>query len=165
MSQRDETAEKISELKAQLGSDGGMSGLLDSGTDDTAESESSEDESDAPDTTTSGSADLPEMGESVGRTLGGLIGRRLGEAIGREFELDERMVTLATSYLDTMEDGEGAGRLVGSSTDETDETDDETEADTDSSELPEDLDELSTGELQSLADQLMGELEDRSEDG
>ncbi|EMA46537.1 hypothetical protein [Halococcus saccharolyticus] len=162
MSQRDETAEKISELKAQLGSDGGMSGLLDSGTDDTAESDTAEDESDAPDTTTSGSADLPEIGESVGRTLGGLIGRRLGEAIGREFELDERMVTMAMSYLDTMEDGEGIERLVGSSADETDE---ETEADTDSSELSDDFDELSTQELQSLADQLMDELEARSEDG
>lgn len=162
MSQRDETAEKISELKAQLGPDGGVSGLLDSDTDDSDASDADVDESDASDDSTVESADLPAIGESVGRTLGGLLGRRLGEAIGREFDLDERTVTLAMRYLDTMDEA-GVERLAGSSDDSDDETG--TNAGGDAAELPDDLDGLSTEELQSLADRLMDELEDRSEDG
>jgi hypothetical protein len=163
MSQRDETTEKISQLKDRLGSnDGGVTDLLDRGDDTDGGDESGTDASE----TSSSNANLPEVGESLGRTLGGLVGRRLGEALGRNVDLDERLVTLLVSYLETTDIEGAAESLVGGASDVAD-TDDTADEGTGNggSEPPEGLDEMSTDELQSLADQLMTELEERSEDG
>ena len=163
MSQRDETTEKISQLKDRLGSnDGGVTDLLDRGDDTDGGDESGTDASE----TSSSNADLPEVGESLGRTLGGLVGRRLGEALGRNVDLDERLVTLLVSYLETTDIEGAAESLVGGAPDVADNDDTADEGTGNGgSEPPEELDEMSTDELQSLADQLMTELEERSEDG
>ena len=166
MSQRDETTEKISQLKDRLGSnDGGVTDLLDRG-DDTADTDGGDGSGTDASETPSSDADLPEVGESLGRTLGGLVGRRLGEALGRNVDLDERLVTLLVSYLETTDIEGVAESLVGGASDVAD-TDDTADEGTGNggSEPPEGLDEMSTDELQSLADQLMTELEERSEDG
>lgn len=166
MSQRDETTEKISQLKDRLGSnDGGVTDLLDRG-DDTADTDGGDESGTDASETSSSNADLPEVGESLGRTLGGLVGRRLGEALGRNVDLDERLVTLLVSYLETTDIEGAAESLVAGASDVAD-TDDTADEGTGNggSEPPEELDEMSTDELQSLADQLMTELEERSEDG
>ena len=166
MSQRDETTEKISQLKDRLGSnDGGVTDLLDRG-DDTADTDGGDGSGTDASETSSSNADLPEVGESLGRTLGGLVGRRLGETLGRNVDLDERLVTLLVSYLETTDIEGAAESLVGGASDVAD-TDDTADEGTGNggSEPPEELDEMSTDELQSLADQLMTELEERSEDG
>ena len=166
MSQRDETTEKISQLKDRLGSnDGGVTDLLGRG-DDTDEGDGGDGSGTDASETSSSNADLPEVGESLGRALGGLVGRRLGEILGRSVDLDERMVTLLVHYLETTDIEGAAESLVGGASDvaDTDDTADE-ETDNGGSEPSEELDEMSTDELQSLADQLMTELEERSEDG
>jgi len=169
MSQRDETTEKLSQLKEQLGTDdGGVAGLLDRGddTDGSDSADTADGDTDASDAIGSGTADLPEIGESLGRALGGLVGRRLGKALGRNVDLDERMVSLLVSYLETTDFEGAAESLVGATTDDGDASDTASEDDDNgSSEPPDDFDEMSTDELQSMADQLMGELEERSEDG
>lgn len=151
MSQKEETIQKLSQLRTNLTREN--SGAL---------REKINLDTDAP------SYDN-RIGELVGRQLGEILGRRVGERLGHAF--DERFgreTTLSSitdpvsnaletdSESDTEDSEESAsGESSESADDDSDDSDDE--------EFEADLSELSTGKLQSLANQLMDELQQRSE--
>lgn len=161
MSQKEETIQKLSQLRTNLTSEENSGTLREKIDIDT---------------------DTPSydnrIGELAGRQLGEILGRRVGERLGHAF--DERFggeTTLSSitdpvsnaletvSESDTEESDTEESDTEESDTEESasDESSESADDDSDDEEFEADLSELSTGKLQSLANQLMDELQQRSE--
>lgn len=155
MSQKEETVRKLSQLRSSLTS-GESNELLDT-----------------VDLDTDGVSRGRVVGEVVGRRIGGILGRRMGERLDRVF--DERFGggTVLASVADALADVFTADEESETDTDtenssEPDETsEDEAREDEGSedeaSDSEVDVSEMSTEDLQSLATQLMNELQQRSD--
>ncbi|UPM45057.1 hypothetical protein [Halocatena salina] len=133
MSQKEETVQKLSRLRENLTSEKNGGALLET-------------------------VDIDRevykhaSGKMVGRQLGEIVGRRAGERLGHAFDerFDRSSITdVVSGVFETDEETE---------TGETEET-----AEDGSEESGTDVGEMSTEELQSLANQLMEELEQRNE--
>lgn len=147
MSQKEETIRKLSQLKEQSAFNDAVQDSLDlpSGIEiDVGELSLDR---------------LGTIGEALGKALGALIGRRIGEALGRELDLGSENEALVNSLLDQVGSDESADGDDGSEREgNTEESTSDENADGDGN-----LNEKSTEELQSLADELMNELDERSE--
>lgn len=148
MSQKEETIQKLSQLRTNLTREN--SGAL----------------REKIDLDRDGPSYDNRIGELVGRQLGEILGRRVGERLGHVFDESFGGETTLSSLTDPVsnaletdsesdtEDSEESG---------SDESSESADDDSDDEELEADLSELSTGKLQSLANQLMDELQQRSE--
>jgi hypothetical protein len=144
MSQRDETAEKLSQLHDQLeAGDGSITDLL---REVGIEAESNLQSFEA-------------IGEALGRVIGGLIGRKLAKTLARELDINDTLLTSPFNQIDVASTLANAG--TGNRDDSADVTDSEMKES--AAELSDEFDEMTTDELQSIADKLMNELEERSE--
>lgn len=150
MSQKEETVRKLSQLRSSLTS-GESNELLDT-----------------VDLDTDGVSRGRVVGEVVGQRIGGILGRRMGERLDRVF--DERFGggTVLASVADALADVFTADEESETDTDtenssEPDETSEDEGSEDEASDSEVDVSEMSTEDLQSLATQLMNELQQRSD--
>lgn len=148
MSQKEETIQKLSQIRTSLTSeenDGGLREKID--LDKEVQS-------------------YNKIGEIVGRQLGVILGGQVGERLGRAF--DERfgggatlssITDVVSNALETSRESETESSDEAASNDSSESS--STDSDDDSFEAV--LSEMSTENLQSLANQLMDELQQRSE--
>lgn len=163
MSQKEETVQKLTQLRSSLTSE---------------ESNALLDTIDL-DLDTDGVSRGGVIGEVIGRQLGGVLGRRVGKRLDCVVEERFDSGTALAPVVDALVDIFKPDGTTDESSDEPDEASadeagedggeeetNEDEADEDDNgghEFEADLSEMSTGELQSLADQLMNELQQRNE--
>lgn len=153
MSQKEETVQKLSQLRDQadlgdevvenaLGDGSALSGELGTALLDGIDPEDLD------------ADQLGAIGEAVGRRVGAAAGRKLGERLGRW--LDDLLDT-EDAVLDSI--AEQLGQDSGSSDGE----DGANDGDGGDESGGDDLDEMSTEDLQALADDLMDELDERTD--
>lgn len=148
MSQKEETIQKLSQLRTNLTREnsGALREKIDLDT------------------------DVPSydnrIGELVGRQLGEILGRRVGERLGHAFDERFGRETILSSITDPVSNAletDSESDTEESEESASDESSEAADDDSDDEEFEADLSELSTGKLQSLANQLMDELQQRSE--
>lgn len=167
MSQKEETVRKLKRLRSSLTSEE-SNALLDTIDLDL-------------DLDTDGVSRGRVIGEMIGRRFGGIVGRRVGKRLDRvideRFDSGTALASVADALADTFKpdgttDTESSGEANEASEEEAREDEageEETgedgadEGDNGGHEFEADLSEMSTGDLQSLADQLMNELQQRNE--